>query len=403
MNWAKVSRHRSHWHGVNPRPAGGRLLGLAKALVTEMPHTLAALRTGQLNEWRATLLVKETACLSAADRCAVDEQLAADTGSLAGAGDRSTTAAARQAAYRLDPRSVANRARNAVADRHVSLRPAPDTMTYLTALLPVGAGVAVHAALTRQADALRSGGDRRSRGQIMADDLVERVTGTPGGISGVEIQLIMTDRTLFQGDSEPARFTGYGIVPANWARSAVTPLEEGPSSDTDSSCGPNEGRLKASGYSAWLRRLYTAPGSGDLIAMDSRARLFPSGLRRFIQARDDTCRTPYCDAPIRHHDHIVAWHRGGPTSHSNGSGLCESCNHTKESPGWGAEPRSGPRHTLQIHTPTGHSYQSTAPPLPGTPRMLPGSVQPINRRQRRELLHRAKILKRARLNNALAA
>src|SRR5688572_12565877 len=36
---------------------GGRLLGLAKALVTEMPRTLAALETGQLNEWRATLLV----------------------------------------------------------------------------------------------------------------------------------------------------------------------------------------------------------------------------------------------------------------------------------------------------------------------------------------------------------
>ena len=49
---------------------GSRLLGLAKALVTEMPHTLAALETGQLNEWRATLLVRETACLSAADRCA---------------------------------------------------------------------------------------------------------------------------------------------------------------------------------------------------------------------------------------------------------------------------------------------------------------------------------------------
>ena len=37
---------------------GGRLLGLAKALVTEMPRTLAALEAGQLNEWRATLLVR---------------------------------------------------------------------------------------------------------------------------------------------------------------------------------------------------------------------------------------------------------------------------------------------------------------------------------------------------------
>ena len=41
---------------------GSRLLGFAKALVLEMPRTLAALNSGQLNEWRATLLVRETAC-----------------------------------------------------------------------------------------------------------------------------------------------------------------------------------------------------------------------------------------------------------------------------------------------------------------------------------------------------
>ena len=118
---------------------GGRLLGLAKALVTEMPHTLAALETGQLNEWRATLLVRETACLSAADRAAVDEELAADTGTFDGAGDRRIIAAARAAAYRRDPRTVTQRASHAATERHVSLRPAPDTMCYLTALLPVAA------------------------------------------------------------------------------------------------------------------------------------------------------------------------------------------------------------------------------------------------------------------------
>ncbi|WLQ05330.1 HNH endonuclease [Arthrobacter oryzae] len=311
---------------------GGRLLGMAKALVTEMPHTLAALRTGQLNEWRATLLVKETACLSAADRCAVDERLAADTCTLAGAGDRTIIAAARTAAYRLDLHSVVNRARNAVADRHVSLRPAPDTVCCLTALLPVIAGVAVHAALTRHADTLRSDGDTRSRGQLMADDLVDRITGTSGGIGGIEIQLVMTDRTLFQGDSEPARVAGYGVVPAGWARAAVAGLPQG--------------------------------GGGQ--------------------------------CAIRHHDHIVAWHHGGPTSHSNGSGLCESCNYAKESPGWHSEPGPGPRHTLQVQTPTGHSYRSTAPPLPGA--SSPGTPVPLSRRQRRELLHRAKILKRTRLS-----
>ena len=197
---------------------GSRLLGLAKALVTEMPRTLAALEAGQLNEWRATLLVRETACLTAADRAAVDEELAPDTGTFDGAGDRAIIAAARAAAYRRDPRSVTQRAAHAATERNVSLRPAPDTMCYLTALLPVAAGVAMHAALTRHADSLRSAGDPRTRGQLMADALVERTTGTPGGITGIEIQLVMTDRTLFQGDSEPARLPGYGVVPAGWAR-----------------------------------------------------------------------------------------------------------------------------------------------------------------------------------------
>ena len=59
----------------------------------------------------------------------------------------------------------------------------------------------------------------------MADALVERTTGTPGGISGVEIQLVITDRTLFQGNAEPARLPGYGTVPAGWARTLINPRE----------------------------------------------------------------------------------------------------------------------------------------------------------------------------------
>ena len=367
---------------------GSRLHGLAKALVTEMPHTLAALDTGQLNEWRATLLVKETACLSAEDRCAVDEELAADTGVFDGAGDKAIIAAARTAAYRRDPRSVTQRASHAATERHVSLRPAPDTMTYLTALLPVAQGVAVHAALSRHADTLRSSGETRSRGQIMADTLVERTTGTPGGISGVEVQLVMTDRTLFQGDSEPARLPGYGIVPATWARTLLADDPEGGQ------------ELKV-----WLRRLFTAPGSGDLVAADSRARLFPAGMRRFIQARDDTCRTPYCDAPIRHFDHIVPWHHGGPTSLANGAGLCEACNHTKELTGWTAKISPGTRHVLEIRTPTGHHYRSTAPPLPGTgiQGTDPPDTAPHSRRHRRKLRHHAKALKYARATELQAA
>jgi hypothetical protein len=351
---------------------GARLLGLAKALVTEMPRTFAALKSGNLNEWRATLLVKETACLSVEDRCAVDEELAPDTGTFDGKGDKAIVAAAKAAAYRRDPRSVVGRASRAAVERTVSLRPAPDTMTYLTALLPVAQGVAVYAALTRAADSARSSGDTRGRGQLMADTLTARITGTPGGISGINLDLVMTDRTLFQGDSEPARLKGYGIVPAEWGRELLAlgqASAQGQAGVNPASRAGHPGQGPAAALNAefgvWLRRLYTAPGTGELLATDSKARLFTGGLRRFIETRDDSCRTPYCDAPIRHIDHVVPWRTGGRTSVANGAGLCEACNHTKESPGWSTKAMPGDVHTLEISTPTGHTYQSKAPPLPG--------------------------------------
>jgi hypothetical protein len=357
---------------------GGRLLGMSKALVTEMPHTLAALDTGQLNEERAMYVVKETACLTVDDRTAVDEELAADTGTFTGAGTRTVIATVRAAATRRDPRSVTQRASHAVSDRSVSLRPAPDCMTYLTALLPAHQGVAMYTALTRHADTLHAAGDPRSLGQIKADTLVERTTGTPGGITGIDINLVITDRTLLQGDSEPARLTGYGVVPATWARELIAQgqgeLGRVQPAAHDSAADGSTADMKE--FKIWLRRLYTAPGTGDLVAMDSRRRLFPAPPRRFIQIRDDTCRTPYCDAPIRHHDHIIPWHNDGPTTLANGAGLCEACNHTKELPGWKTQPRPGPRHTIEITTPTGHTYHSTAPPLPGTRLPEPGQLEP---------------------------
>lgn len=159
---------------------GGRHLGFAKALVYEMPHTLAALECGALSEWRATLIVRESACLDVEDRRALDAELCADRADLDGMGDAQLAAAAKAIAYRLDPHAVVERAARAEGERTVTIRPAPDTMTYLTALLPVAQGVSVYAALLRRETDGR--GDRRSRGQVMADTLVERVTGRSAAV-----------------------------------------------------------------------------------------------------------------------------------------------------------------------------------------------------------------------------
>jgi hypothetical protein len=330
---------------------GGRLLGLAKALVREMPHTMAALAAGDINEWRATIMVRETATLTAEHRAGVDAELAGRLGAL---GDRGIQREARKIAYRLDPGSALRRTRGARSDRTVTIRPAPDTMSYLTGFLPAEQGIAVHAALTRHADALRAAGDPRGRGQLMADTLVERVTGqSRAAATPVEIQLVMTTGTLLSQDTTPARLAGYGPVPGSLARQIVR--------DSANAPGP---------AMAWVRRLFLAPASGELIAMESKRRAFPQSLRRFLVIRDEVCRTPWCDAPVRHGDHVHRAADGGRTSAENGQGLCEACNQVKEAPGWSSTvTRAGPsaRHTVMVRTPTGHEYTSRAPDHPGQP------------------------------------
>ncbi|EUA34822.1 hypothetical protein I552_5611 [Mycobacterium xenopi 3993] len=320
---------------------------MAKALVHEMPHTLAALEAGQLSEWRATLIVRESACLDVEDRRALDAELCADMSALDGMGDARIAAAAKDIAYRLNAQAVVDRAAKAASERTVTIRPAPDTMTWVTALLPVAQGVSVYAALKRAADTTF---DDRTRGQVMADTLVERVTGRAADVAEpVAVNLVISDETLLGGADAAARIDGYGPIPASVACNMV-------------GAAVTDARSRAT-----LRRLYRHPRSGALVAMESRARRFPNGLAAFISLRDQRCRTPYCDAPIRHRDHALPHRRGGPTDVTNGLGSCERCNYVKESPGWRvtASLDETGRHTAQFTTPTGMHYHSTAPPQPG--------------------------------------
>ena len=470
---------------------GSRLLGLAKAPVQEMPATMGLLTAGELNEWRATLMVRETATLDQADRIAVDGELAPH---LAGLSDREIADRARVAAYRLDPTSPLKRGRHATTERYVALRPAPDTMAILTAYLPVVDGVSCFAALRRHADTLQAAGDTRSRAQLMADTLTERLTGrTPTVGPDIEIGLIMTDRALFGppahphlpdddapdvdaatpasahdgGVDEPATILGYGPVPASFARAllrdpqatrhdpASQPGQEagpcaerdvrapayrddqagrgvlgpagengetrsgrvveghaqeqthGPGAGLGGDAGPDSSPAEAKPKTsrgeevqqarAWIRRLYTDPATGTLVDVDSKRRLFTPAQRRHLILRDRYCRTPWCGAPIRHADHVTPAGQGGPTSITNGQGLCARCNHTKEAPGWTAHAETPPTRSTEtapattqasrtpgeitLTTPSGAHYRSLphpiAPPRPkaglnsGRPR--PGS------------------------------
>ena len=222
-------------------------------------------------------------------------------------------------------------------------------------------GVSVYAALKRAAD---TSFDDRSRGQVMADTLVERVTGHPADVPvPVAVNLVMTDETLLGGATTPARVPGYGPVPAAIA------------------CRLAGDAIADEQSKATLRRLYRHPDSGALVAMESRSRLFPKGLAQFIAFRDDTCRTPYCDAPIRHarprHPTCARWphHCRQRSRHVRGLQLRQgsarlACPYVQMP--------TVERHKAVYVTPTGARHESHAPPLPNDVVMFkPSAVEAL--------------------------
>jgi hypothetical protein len=335
--------------------AGGSFLGTARVWVTQMPHTFDALRTGVLSSWRATLMVRETSHLSVEDRARIDEEICgpASRAALVRLGTKRLVARIRELASKLDVRACVKRNAKAVSQRCVSVRPAPDLMVYLTALVPMQQGVQAYAQLKAHADAAKATGDERGVGQIMADTLIERVTGREPGQADdvpVTINLLVSDQTLLAEGDEPAVVlegapAGVGTVPAPVARSLVA---HGLDADA-----------------AWLRAIYV-DARGRLLATSSTSRFHPQGLAVLLRAREQgICASQWCDAPVRHLDHITPHAAGGATSLDNGQGLCARCNHAKQAPGWAQQVTEiDGRHAVETTTPTGHTTVSVAPAPP---------------------------------------
>ncbi len=339
---------------------GSRHLGLAKALVREMPHTMAALTAGEISEWRATIVARETAVLSADDRRSVDACLGPDLATL---GDAQLAARAKSIGYALDPTSALRRARGAIADRRVIIRPAPDTMAYVTGFLPVAQGVAVHLALRQAAASARARGDQRSTGQIMADTFVERITGqaTAEGVP-LEVQLIMPAGTLLAGDDDPALIPGFGSVPAAFARDLVRGrAKAGEQDDGRDDAGAQGSGAQGSG----------AQGSGGP-GIGGPGRSWPSGPR---------CGYAGCSPP-RATAASSRWTRGvGPST-----GCCagSSSPATRSAAPRGAMPPSGTSTTSPRRRTTAKRPPSTvkaSAPAATTPRSYQGGKRSSSRTQ----------------------
>ena len=325
---------------------GGRLLGLAKALVTEMPQTLSALENGELNEWRATIVARETTCLRPADRAIVDRWFGEFLPDHPAIGDARLETEIRRKVTEIDQSAVVRRRNKAAGGRRVTTRPLPDDMVQVTAILKLQEGIALYATLLKAAEAAIAQGDTRGKGAIMADLLVERITARPAEAPcDIELMVVISDEALFSDTEEPAHVDGYGPVPAAWVRDLIADADD-------------EQKIM-------VRRLFRHPGRTT--RMETHRRHMTPAMKKLIRIRDHRCRMPWCNARIRHTDHVIDHAKSGDTSVPNGQGLCAACNYTKQAEGWTCTPGQDPDlgHTVTVRTPTGHQYRSTQPSGPG--------------------------------------
>src|SRR5690625_23834 len=335
---------------------GAGLMHLATALCTVLPRTLAALQAGRVSEYHARIVAEQTTHLSEAHRRKIDELIAHRLGKASSSQLRKLIEGH---ALRLDREAAEQRAAVSKAQRRVWMSPAGDGMSYVGAEVPTHDAVAVmdilhQRANQRVAEAAADNPDapRLNRGQVQADLFVELLTGqlTGPGVTA-ELMVLMEDSTLFGDDDQPAWIPGHGPVPAKIIKDWLANPE----------------------MKAFIRRVYTRPSDGQLVAMESRRRAFPKGLAKMLKLRDDTCATPWCNNPVEEADHRRPWAQGGATSWDNATGLCRRCNQHKEKRGW---TYSGTTDELTVTTPTGHQY--TVPTLPPLTQLRPTSSDPPN-------------------------
>jgi hypothetical protein len=240
-------------------------------------------------------------------------------------------------------------------------------MCWLTAYLPLEAGAAIDTRLKALARSLQGPAEERTIGQLRADALADLLTGpgadlpaapsgpagtatagtataatarTAGPAGGVRLELIVTvpARTLAGEAEAPGEIIGYGPVDAGTVR------------------------LLAAQAATWSQ-LIVDPGTGAPLALARRRYTPTAAMRRFLGARDATCRFPGCDKPAAaaEADHTTEWSQGGTTDTDNLALLCRQHHRLKTIGHWkarqihAAEPPSPPG-TLEWTAPSGRQY-----------------------------------------------
>ena len=323
---ARIARSEASMALEQSPSAASRTLASCRRLVTTMPGMLHALAIGRVHPTSAHRVSRALSRVTAAQRGQVDEVLTHHLGDLEDCGGEEWGDQAARVLHALDPEGAAARHERAKRRRTVTVRNADDGMAVVTATVTALDAARIRRSLSLGAEKARAGGDRRGHQAIMADLFTDALLGRNDEESArervgtLDIGVIITDRSLLApGHSDAATIEGLGTVPYEHVRQEMLmTLRSAEGDDPDLAIS--------------IRHLYLEQDTGQLVAAESRSRAFPPAMARLLRWSHQTCRGPFCDAPIRQLDHIRPHAAGGPTALDNGNGLCAGCNQ-KESAG----------------------------------------------------------------------
>jgi hypothetical protein len=267
---------------------------------------------------------------------------------------------ARRVLIAIDPDGAAERAAAAKADADVRFFAEPDEIATMIAQGDAATVRRVFDSINDRAVGLRREGDTRTAGQRRIAALAEAVLGAPAEIGENDATaterssrqrraaqaVITVDLSTYLGlNEQPGELSGYGPITADTARQIAD--------------------------NAALRRLVTDPLTGRGLDL-GRTQYEPSTpLRRFVQARDRTCRFPGCSRPAMGSDidHVTEWNRDGLTNPDNLHVLCRTHHNLKTKKLWrvtvgndGTEVWTSPLGFVYTNFPDGPPVSDPDPP-----------------------------------------
>ncbi|WP_422934466.1 DUF222 domain-containing protein [Sinomonas sp. P47F7] len=292
----------------------------------------------------------------------------------------------RRLAEEHHPEALAARKAHATAFRRVDVEPTRDGMCWITAHLPLEVGAAIDTRLEAIARSLQTPGEDRGISQLRADvfrdllltsavlsgpDLSNKVAGSRPGGAGTENAGVAGPDSAWSGAADRGTAWPAAAGPDSaWSGIAGPAAAESVSGTpydgtrvsggvrmevvvtvpartlTGQSEAPGEilgygsldapaARLLAAQAATWTT-MWVHPDTGAPLAL-GRRRYTPSlAIRRFLGARDRTCRFPGCDKPAQstETDHTIPWQHGGTTDAANLALLCREHHRLKSLGHW---------------------------------------------------------------------